>query len=67
MRVVIGDEKEAEGSGTSVTLKVALRNYSNYYAFGMEMPGGSWSSSTYRYACNDKEKDTDFQNNYFCK
>jgi RHS repeat-associated protein len=59
MRVVIGDEKEAEGSGT-VTLKVALRNYSNYYAFGMGMPNGSWSASNYRYGFNGKEKENDW-------
>jgi RHS repeat-associated protein len=57
VRVVISDEKTLAGTAK-------LLSYANYYPFGMEMPGGSWSSSKYRYGFNGKEKDPEFANNY---
>jgi RHS repeat-associated protein len=50
VRVVISDEKTWAGTAK-------LLSYANYYPFGMEMPGGSWSSSKYRYGFNGKEND----------
>jgi RHS repeat-associated protein len=48
--VVISDEKTWAGTAK-------LLSYANYYPFGMEMPGGSWSLGAYRYGFNGKEKD----------
>ena len=31
----------------------------NYYAFGMQMPGRTWTASEYRYAFNGKEKNNE--------
>jgi RHS repeat-associated protein len=36
--------------------------YMNYYAFGMEMPGKSYSGPNYRYGFNGKEKDNETYN-----
>jgi RHS repeat-associated protein len=45
-------------------VRAKLLVHFNFYPFGMEMPGGSWSSSKYRYGFNGKEKDPEFGNNY---
>jgi RHS repeat-associated protein len=38
-------------------------SYSDYYPFGMEMPGRSFSSSSYRYGYQGSEKDNELKGN----
>ncbi len=33
----------------------------DYYAFGMQRPGRTWSSSKYRYGFNGKENDNEIK------
>jgi hypothetical protein len=58
VRVVISDEKTLGGTAK-------LLSYANYYPFGMEMPGGSWSSSKYRYGFNGQEKSLEIGNGHY--
>ncbi|WP_081670990.1 LamG-like jellyroll fold domain-containing protein [Sporocytophaga myxococcoides] len=55
--VTFSDRLETEISGSTLTNSVGIRTYSNYYAFGMQMPGRSHCAKTYRYGFNGKEKD----------
>ena len=41
--------------------KVALSSSQDYYPFGMQMPGRSFSSENYRYGFNGKEKDDEIR------
>ena len=59
VRAVVGDYREG-GTGANDPVRAALRSYSNYYAFGMEMPGMNYKGANgYRYGFNGKEKDNE--------
>jgi RHS repeat-associated protein len=54
VRVVVSDQKQADASAK-------IQSYSNYYAFGMEMPDRQYAEGKdYRYGFNGKENDKDF-------
>ncbi len=57
VRVTVSDQKFDFGDAL-------ILSYSNYYPFGMEMPGLSWSLGLYRYGFNGKEKDPEFNGDY---
>ncbi|WP_160143455.1 LamG-like jellyroll fold domain-containing protein [Chryseolinea soli] len=59
IRAVITDTKlSVVSSGTPVAFEPKVTNVSNYYPFGMDQPGRTWSADLkYRYAFNGKEKD----------
>jgi RHS repeat-associated protein len=58
VRVVVSDGKEVETSGgLLVGLLAEVESYSNYYSFGMQMPGRTYSGNKYRYGFNGKERE----------
>lgn len=59
--VVISDRKEQNGNATvGVTgYSADVKSATDYYPFGMEMVGRSFSSGDYRYGFNGKEKDSE--------
>ncbi len=56
VRAVVEDVKASDGSATVVSA-------TDYYPYGMEMPGRTYSSSDYRYGYQGKEKDDDVKSN----
>jgi len=66
VRVVISDAKNITDQDASATITSSdlftpeVLNSTDYYAFGMEMPGRKYQSSeAYRYGFNGKEKDNE--------
>ncbi|AYB29191.1 LamG-like jellyroll fold domain-containing protein [Chryseolinea soli] len=59
MRAVITDTKlSVVNLGTPGAFEPEVTNVSNYYPFGMDQPGRTWSADLkYRYGFNGKEKD----------
>ncbi len=61
VRVVVSDGKLVLYDGTDSLnirgLKAEVLSYNNYYPFGMELPGGTFQSESYRFGFNGKEKD----------
>ncbi len=59
VRVIVSDQKQADASAK-------VQSYSNYYAFGMEMPGMQYADNqAYRYGYNGKEKENELnEQNY---
>ncbi len=55
----ISDKKlgHDDGNGGVDYYEAEVLSATDYYPFGMQMPGRSWSSSTYRYGFNGKEND----------
>jgi RHS repeat-associated protein len=67
VRVVIKDIKNSTINSSSKKpekYSVALASLTDYYAYGMDMPGRSYNSTEYRYGYQDKERDTEHNNNY---
>jgi RHS repeat-associated protein len=50
VRTTFSDQKSSTGAAQQLS-------YANYYAFGMEMPGKTSMSNSYKYGFNGKEKD----------
>ncbi len=65
VRVVVTDEKWSEISASNEPVFFTSRvvSYVNNFAFGMEMPGRSYSSNSYRYGFNGQEKDDEVSGN----
>jgi RHS repeat-associated protein len=68
VRVVVSDMKigqDNDGSGDKVLdeFKPEVKSYSDYYAFGMMMPGRQFNGGDYRYGFNGKEKFVEFHGN----
>lgn len=57
VRAIVGDVKLP----VSGLYKADLKGYSNYYPFGMLQPDRHWSSDSYRYGYNGKEKDDEIK------
>lgn len=58
--VVVGDKKlgdDSNGDGMANSYHADVLSMNDYYAFGMQMPGRTYSSPSYRYGFNGKEKD----------
>jgi RHS repeat-associated protein len=49
-RVTVSDRKNSDSTAVLVS-------YDNFYAFGSELPGKSYSTNNYRYGFNGQEKD----------
>jgi RHS repeat-associated protein len=75
VKVVLSDIKFINDANTSNTIDNAdqftpeVKSYTDYYAFGMVMPGRQFNSGSYRYGYNGKENDnevkgTGVQQNY---
>jgi len=57
VRAIVGDVKLP----VSGLYKADLKGYNNYYPFGMLQPDRHWSSDSYRYGYNGKEKDDEIK------
>jgi RHS repeat-associated protein len=55
VRVTVSDRKNTDST-------VTLVSYDNFYAFGSELPGKSYSANNYRYGFNGQEKDDEIKN-----
>ena len=64
----VSDRKMGVSLATSPTLidhyTAVVLSSTDYYAFGSPMPGRTYSSGSYRYGFNGKEKDDEFHDNY---
>ncbi len=68
VRAVIGDRlvAEPETAGTATAYKPDLLSATDYFPFGMQMPGRVYSASEgYRYGFNGKEKETSFSSDSY--
>ncbi|MEZ4723720.1 MAG: hypothetical protein R2863_03590 [Candidatus Kapaibacterium sp.] len=65
VRVVISDVKNPHNLASSIsswTFTAEIRNLSNYYPYGMELPGGAYASiGNYGYGYNGMEKDDELK------
>jgi RHS repeat-associated protein len=63
IRVVISDIKHSVISPVNVvgSFNADVKVMRDYYAFGMEMPGQLWPSSSYRYGFQGQEKDDEIK------
>ncbi len=59
-RVVLTDKKEPKSDGTYIA---NVASTTDYYPYGMEMPGRSYQSDDYRYGYQGKEKDNELKSN----
>lgn len=63
VRVVVSDEKNIVDANTDYSINSGdyfvptILSFNDYFAFGQIMPGRSYSSNTYRYGFNGKERD----------
>ena len=63
VRAVVTDVKvpEVDGGGNITNLTADVVSATDYYPFGMQMPGRSFSSNAYRYGFNGMEKDDELK------
>ncbi|HRE52056.1 MAG TPA: hypothetical protein PK339_11580 [Flavitalea sp.] len=57
----ITDKKTAHDPGNGIYYNAEVVSATDYYPFGMQMPGRNWSSSTYRYGFNGQEKSNEIK------
>jgi RHS repeat-associated protein len=66
MRAVVTDAKQADinaGTASPENFTANVASLADYYPYGMEMPGQTYSSDDYRYGYQGKEKETEMYGN----
>ena len=63
VRAVVSDRRipEFDGSGNITGSHAEILSATDYYPFGQEMPGRTYSPNAYRYGFNGKEKDDEIK------
>lgn len=66
VRAVVSDERvvtdiTADGDDYIITAETDVQSFTDFYAFGMTMPGRSFNSNSYRYGFNGMEKDDELK------
>ncbi len=56
VRAVFADVKRLDGNGSFIA---ELRSVRNYYPYGMQQPGRSWTINNYEYGFNGKQSESD--------
>jgi RHS repeat-associated protein len=62
--VVVSDRKSVTISGTNLYDTAVVLNYNNYYPFGMQQVGRTYTGTAYRYGFNGKELDQENNGDY---
>ena len=59
----VSDAKRSVLTGNDVSYKSELKSYSDYYPFGMQMPGRKFNGGDYKYGFNGMENDNEVKGN----